>query len=109
MKKNKIKMTDFKNYEEFRRAYFEQNTEQIKEVKKEMIKEYLATPEMNVADLLYALKELLSLTNVSKIAKQTKLNREHLYKAISPKYNPTIQTVSKVANELGYRLTLIPR
>ncbi|MDR3112464.1 MAG: hypothetical protein LBU55_04810 [Elusimicrobiota bacterium] len=107
MKKNKIKMKNFKNYDEFRKVYFAENPQHINIVKKEIIKEYVATPEMDIADLLCVLRELLKLSNITKLPDQAELSREHL-KAISTKGNPTIHTVAKIANKLGYRLTLMP-
>jgi DNA-binding phage protein len=109
MKKNKIKMSDYNSYEEFRKAYFGQNPKNIEAVKKEIIKEFYATADMKVEDLLLALQELMKLEAIAKPATKTKPNRENLYKPISLKGNPKIHTVDKVANELGYRLALIPR
>jgi probable addiction module antidote protein len=108
MKTNKIKMSNFKNYDKFEKEWFKENPKRIKAVAMEMIKEYNETPEMNVEDLLTALQDLIKLEGVTKVANRTKLNREHLYKAISVKGNPTLHTVSKIVNELGYRLTLTP-
>lgn len=109
MKKNKIKMSDYSSYDDFERAWFAEDPKRIKAVKKEMIKEYNATPDMKVEDVLLALQELVKLEGATNISKRTKLNREHLYKAISPKGNPTIRTLDRVANELGYKLTLVPK
>jgi probable addiction module antidote protein len=108
MKNNKVRMSDYKSYDEFEKEWFKEDPKRIEAVKKEMIKEYNATSDMKVEDLLFALQELMKLNGIANLAKKTNLNREHLYKAISLKGNPTIHTVDKVANELGYRLALTP-
>ena len=42
---------------------------------------------------------------MSKISKDTQLNREQLYKSLSSEGNPTIMTVMKVMKSLGLSLT----
>ena len=56
---------------------------------------------------------LLALRNVAEaqggigqLAKRTGLNREHLYKALSPKGNPRLSTIGAVLHGLGFRLSL---
>jgi probable addiction module antidote protein len=43
---------------------------------------------------------------ISKLADETKLNRQHLYRSLSAKGNPTIRTLDTVLHSLGLRLTL---
>jgi probable addiction module antidote protein len=46
---------------------------------------------------------------VAKVAAQSGLNRESLYRALSPKGNPTVQTVAAVLGALGARLGVAKR
>jgi len=43
---------------------------------------------------------------ISKLAEETKLNRQHLYRSLSENGNPTIRTLDTVLHSLGLRLTL---
>lgn len=43
---------------------------------------------------------------MTKLAEETKLNRQHLYKSLSANGNPTIRTLDSVLHFLGLRLTL---
>ena len=45
---------------------------------------------------------------MTKLAKESGLTREGLYKALSPDGNPTFATVTKVAKALGFKLTVQP-
>lgn len=46
--------------------------------------------------------------NLSELARQTGIARETLYKVMRGEGNPTLETVSKLAHALGFRLTLQP-
>lgn len=43
-----------------------------------------------------------------KLAQRTKLNRQNLYKALSRKGNPRLQTIEAILHELGFRLSVEP-
>lgn len=43
---------------------------------------------------------------ISKLAEDTKLNRQHLYRSLSENGNPTIRTLDSILHSLGLRLTL---
>ncbi len=45
---------------------------------------------------------------LTKLAERTKLNRQNLYKALSEKGNPRLQTVGAILHELGFRLSVEP-
>lgn len=47
--------------------------------------------------------------DMSDIARQTSLSRESLYRSLSDKGNPTLQTVIAVLNTLGIDLTVCAR
>lgn len=44
----------------------------------------------------------------SRLARETGLSRETIYKTFRPGGNPTLGTLSRVAKALGFRLTLEP-
>lgn len=80
--------------------------------------DYLETPE-DVADYLaialedgdektlqLVLGDIARSEGMSKIARETGLNRESLYRALSEKGNPTLETIFKVTKALGLKLTL---
>ncbi len=45
---------------------------------------------------------------ISELAKRTSLNRQHLYKTLSKKGNPRLDTLEKVLHGLGFRLSIVP-
>lgn len=45
---------------------------------------------------------------ISKLAERTKLNRQNLYKALSEKGNPRLETVGAILHGLGFRLSVEP-
>ena len=55
-----------------------------------------------------ALGDIARAKGMSRIAKQTGLGRESLYKALSPGGNPEFSTILKVVNALGIKLHATP-
>ncbi len=56
---------------------------------------------------------LLALRNIaqaqgglSKLAEKTRLNRQHLYHALSPKGNPSLNTLGDILQGLGFHLSI---
>ena len=89
----------------------------------ELLIESLRDPKKAAAYLQVALDEyqedrdteifLLALKNVtkaqggiSKLAEKTKLNRQHLYHALSPKGNPSLNTLGDIIHALGFHLSI---
>ena len=80
--------------------------------------EYLDSPEMIHEYLKVALEEgdnellMVAIGNVAKakgmteIAKQTNLSRQNLYKALSANSSPKFDTVKKVIEALGCKLSI---
>ncbi len=58
------------------------------------------------AFIVHALGGIARARNMSKLARDTGLTREGLYKALSPEGNPTFSTVAKVARALGLQITV---
>lgn len=46
--------------------------------------------------------------NMAELARETGISRESLYKIMRGEGNPTLDTISKLARSLGFRLTLTP-
>lgn len=85
--------------------------------------EFLSDPERAKAYLVVALEDyendqnsdafLLALRDVAeaqgglgKLAKQTNLNRGHVYRALSATGNPRLDTIEKILQSLGFRLSI---
>jgi len=73
----------------------------------EGIEEYLkATCEDGTApQIAYALGVIAKARNMTRLAEQTGLSRQALYKALSGQGNPEFATIQKVAEALGMRIT----
>ncbi len=73
----------------------------------EAVAEYMnAVLETGDADLLLmALGDVARARGMAKVAKDTGLGRESLYKALAPGAKPRFDTVLKVARALGVKLT----
>jgi probable addiction module antidote protein len=45
---------------------------------------------------------------ISELARRTSLNRQHLYRTLSKKGNPRLNTLNTVLHGLGFRLSIVP-
>ena len=71
------------------------------------IEEYAT--DQNTSALLLALKDIATAQGgLGKLAQQTNLNRAHIYKALSREGNPRLDTLGKILNSLGFRLSIEP-
>ena len=57
----------------------------------------------------HALGTVSRARGMSRIARETGLSRESLYRALSPEGNPEFSTVLRVMKVLGVRLSVVPR
>jgi probable addiction module antidote protein len=55
-----------------------------------------------------ALGDIARARNISQLARDVGMSREGLYKALSGEGNPTFSTITKVANALGLRFSVLP-
>lgn len=63
----------------------------------------------NTSALLLALKDIAAAQGgLGKLAQQTNLNRAHIYKTLSREGNPRLDTLEKILNSLGFRLSIEP-
>ena len=76
----------------------------------EVIAEYLtaALEDSNPDVFLSAVRNVAKARGMSEIAESTGLGRESLYKAFAPGAKPRYDTVLKVLQSLGVRLTVTP-
>ncbi len=58
--------------------------------------------------LLIALRQLAKAHGIAKVAKQARIERESLYRALSPKGNPRFSTIMAITKALGLTLTVEP-
>jgi len=73
--------------------------------------EYLnaALEERDPAAFLLALKDVADIHGgISKLARDAHLNRESMYRMLSEKGNPRIDSLNEVLRALGLRLSVIP-
>ena len=68
-----------------------------------------ALEENDTALISAALGDIARAKGMSKIAADTGLGRESLYKALSPNGNPELSTILKVIDALGLHLQAVPR
>ena len=55
-----------------------------------------------------ALGDIACARGMTKLANETGITRDGLYKALSPSGNPSFGTVLKVLNALGYKFDIVP-
>lgn len=77
----------------------------------ELAKEYLQAAmedEAESAVLLLALRHVAEAYGMPKVAEMAGMHREGLYRALSPRGNPTLRTLMAVLKAVGLRLTVTP-
>ena len=63
----------------------------------------------NRSALLLALKDVASARGgMGRLARQANLNRAHVYRALSAEGNPRLDTMERILNSLGFRLSIEP-
>lgn len=75
----------------------------------EIIEEYLLAicEDGTAPEIARALGSIAKARGITELARKTGLTRQTLYKALSGQGNPELATISKVAEALGLRLTLV--
>lgn len=76
----------------------------------EVIAEYIniALESEDPNDLLRALDTVARAKGISKISKETGLNRESLYKSLKEGKRPYFDTLQKILNSLGIKFRVVP-
>jgi probable addiction module antidote protein len=65
-----------------------------------------AALEDSQSAFLVALKNVLDARKVAAVARASKVNREHIYQMLSDEGNPTLNSLQKILQALGLRLTI---
>ena len=68
-----------------------------------------ATESGDAQELAHALGVVARAKGMTDLSRQTGLPRQTLYKALSGDGNPELATIAKVADALGYRLSLVAK
>ena len=68
-----------------------------------------ATESGDAQELAHALGVVARAKGMTDRSRQTGLPRQTLYKALSGEGNPELATIAKVADALGYRLSLVAK
>ena len=68
-----------------------------------------ATEIGEAQELAHALGVVARAKGMTDLSRQTGLPRQTLYKALSGEGNPELATIAKVADALGYRLSLVAK
>lgn len=77
----------------------------------EFAAEYLKAAMEDTAEpkvLLVALRQIARARGIAKVAKAARVERESLYRALSPRGNPRLSTLMAVIKALGLTLTVEP-
>lgn len=65
--------------------------------------------DKDVSSFLMALRDVTEARGgITQLAEKTRLNRQNLYKTLSAKGDPKLNTIETVLHGLGYRLSVIP-
>lgn len=63
----------------------------------------------DIAFFLEALRHVVEAREgMTRLAEKTGLNRQNLYRVLSPEGNPELRTISLILHNLGYRLSVQP-
>ena len=75
----------------------------------EMIREYLRVSfeEGDTEQLLMAIGQVAKAQGISEIARKANLSRQNLYKALSQGSSPQFETIRKVVEALGCKLSIV--
>ncbi len=76
---------------------------------KELIAEYLSQilADGDTDELLEAISDIARAKSMTKVAQETGLGRESLYKSLQSGANPKFETVVKVLNSFGVKLQAV--
>lgn len=76
----------------------------------EVIAAYLteALADDNPDVFIAALGDVAKARGMSQIARDAQLGRESLYKALAPGAKPRFDTIARLINSLGVRITIVP-
>lgn len=98
-----------RNYKDFK-TYHIEKLKDPKEAQKYLDLAFLDFEDANdIDDFLLALRDVATAQGgLGKLAQNTRLNRQNLYRALSEDGNPRIETIGAILRALGFRLSVEP-
>ena len=87
--------------------YFSERPEEIDEYVNLVFSEY--AKDGNTAALLSSLRSIARVKGVSNIAKEVKMSRQGVQKALSANGNPRLESFTAIVQAMGYQLQLVPQ
>jgi probable addiction module antidote protein len=96
-----VKTTKAADLDKFDLAEHLQTAEDIAEYLRQVLE------EGDAAEFADALGQIARAKGMSEIAEKTGIQREALYKALRPNSHPRLDTVQRVCNALGVKLTTV--
>ena len=100
---NKNKFKNLQNWDDFVIEIIGESPERADHFLKTVLEEYEKDPDEAV--LMTALHQVAQAKGgFAKLAKETGLSRESLYKTLSPKGNPRFHTLKLILQALGYNI-----
>lgn len=75
---------------------------------REYLRQSLEEDASDPAVLRLALRQLADAMGMAWVAERAGMHRENLYRALSPRSNPTVRTLGAICNAMGLRLTVEP-
>lgn len=95
----------YRTVEEVRLDYYKKHPKEIKSYLAVALEEYQKDGDEKA--FLYALSFATKVNGgFSKLSKETGLNRENLYRALSKSSDPRLSTIMQVLTSLGFSLTI---
>jgi probable addiction module antidote protein len=91
----------YMDHDDFIQRSFKKRPEQVDLYLNETIKDYNQDKDFNM--LIVSLRDVVRAKGVCYIAKKAGLTRQAIYKALSLKGNPTINTLNTILDALGYK------
>lgn len=73
------------------------------------LREISNDPEKDMDLVLYALGQVARARGIAKVAEDSGLNRESLYKVFKPSAKPQFETVTRVLDAMGFELQVRPK
>lgn len=96
---------DLKKFKEFDSSEYLTDEETINAY----LREVSDDEEKDVGLVLYALGQVARARGIAKVAEDSGLNRESLYKVFKPSAKPQFETVTRVLDAMGFELQVRPK
>jgi len=101
------KLEQYQDFHDYMIANFREHPEDIDVYLEVAIEDF--EQERNIDAFLLALRTIVEAKDsIASLAKKTHLSRQALYKVLSPKGNPRLDTIWAILNALGYSLSIKP-